>query len=48
MRGKKLCPFWSVGDFFADGSDGGVVDATLMIDDSVVLAQNFNERGEKD
>jgi len=44
MREKKLGVLWDVGDFFADGRDGGVVDVALLLDNELKLAKNFNER----
>jgi len=44
MRVKKLGVFGGVGDFFADGRDGGVVDVVLLLDDGVIFAQNFKNR----
>ena len=34
--------------FFADGRDGVVVAAALLLDNSVIIRQNFNNRKEKD
>ena len=45
MRVKKLGVFGGVGDFFADGKDGGVVAAALLLDDGLGLARNFNDGG---